>query len=37
MVFSATSINISAILWRSVFLVDEIGVPGENDRPVTNH
>ena len=30
MVFSATFINISAIS-------DEIGVPGENDRPVTSH
>ena len=29
MVFNATVINISAILWRSVLLVDEAEVPGE--------
>jgi hypothetical protein len=31
-VFNATFNNISAILWQSVLLVDEIGVPGENHR-----
>jgi hypothetical protein len=30
MVFNATFNNISAILWRSVLLVEETGVPGEN-------
>ena len=25
------------ISWRSVLLVDEIGVPGENRRPVASH
>ena len=29
MVFNATFNNISVILWRSVLLVDETGVPGE--------
>ena len=37
MVFNATFNNISAILWRSVLLVEEIGVPGENNRPVTGY
>ena len=30
MVFNANFYNISAISWRSVLLVEEIGVPGEN-------
>jgi hypothetical protein len=30
MVFNATFINILVILWRSVLLVEETGVPGEN-------
>ena len=30
MVFNATFNNISAISWRSVSLMDETGVPGEN-------
>ena len=30
MVFSATIYNISVISWRSVLLVEESGVPGEN-------
>jgi tryptophan-rich sensory protein len=30
MVFNSTFNNISAILWRSVLLVEERGVPGEN-------
>jgi hypothetical protein len=29
MVFNATFNNISIILWRSVLLVEETGVPGE--------
>jgi hypothetical protein len=37
MVFYATFDNISAILWRSVLLVEETGVPGENHRPVASH
>jgi hypothetical protein len=35
MVFNATFNNISVISWRSVLLVEEIGVPGENNRPVS--
>jgi hypothetical protein len=30
MVFNATFNNISVIAWRSVLLVEETGVPGEN-------
>jgi len=37
MVFYAIFNNISVISWRSVLLVDETGVPGENQRPVANH
>jgi hypothetical protein len=40
MVFNATfnnKNNISFILWRSVLLVEEIGVPGENHRPAAIH
>jgi hypothetical protein len=37
MVFYATFNNTSVISWRSVLLVKEIGVPGENHRPVANH
>jgi len=37
MVINATFNNISVILWQSVLLVEETGVPGENHRPVTNH
>jgi len=33
MVFNATFNNISVILWWSVLLVEETGVPGENHRP----
>ena len=29
--------NISVILWRSVLLVEETGVPGENHQPVASH
>ena len=28
--------NISVISWRSVLLVEETGVPGENHRPVVS-
>ena len=37
MVFNATFNNISVISWRSVLLMEETGVPGENHRPVTSH
>ena len=33
MVFNTTFNNISVISWRSVLLVKETGVPGENHRP----
>ena len=33
MVFNATFINISGISWRSVLLMEETGVPGENHQP----
>ena len=32
-VFNDTFSNISAISWRSVLVVEEAGVPGENHRP----
>ena len=35
--FNVTFNNISAISWRSVLLVEEIGVPEENHRPVASH
>ena len=37
MVFSATFNNISVILWRSVLMVEETGIPGENHQPFANH
>ena len=37
MVFNATLINISVISWRSVLVVKETGLPGENYRPVTTY
>ena len=37
MVFNATFKNISVITWRSVLLVEETGVPGENHRPVASY
>jgi len=37
MEFNATFNNISVIAWRSVLLVEETGVPGENHRPVASH
>ena len=33
---NATFNNISVLSWRSVLLVEETGVPGENHRPVTD-
>jgi hypothetical protein len=36
MVFSATFNNISITSWRSVLLVEETGVPGENHRPAAS-
>ena len=37
MVFNATFNNISAILWRSVLLVEETRVPWENHRTAETH
>jgi len=37
MVFNTTFNNISVVSWRSVLLVEETGVSGENHRPVANH
>jgi hypothetical protein len=37
MVFNATFNNISARSWRSLLLVDETGVPGENHQPIASH
>ena len=37
MVFNATFNNISVISWQSVLLVEEIGGPRENHRPVASH
>ena len=37
MVFNTTFNNISAILWRSVLLVEETRVPGVNHRPAASH
>jgi len=36
-VFNATFNKISVVLWRSVLLVEETGVPTENHRPVACH
>jgi hypothetical protein len=36
MVFNATFNNISVTLWRSVLLVEETGVSGENHRSVAS-
>jgi hypothetical protein len=36
-VFNATFNNISAISGRSVLLVEENGIPGENFRPFASH
>ena len=37
MVFNTTFNNISVISWRLAFLMEEIGVPGGNHRPVASH
>ena len=37
MVFNATFNNISILSWRSVLMVEESGIPGENHRPVASH
>ena len=37
MVFNATFNNISAILWLSIVLVEEKGVPRENHGSVASH
>jgi len=37
MIFNATFNNISVILWRSVLLVEETGVPVENHQPAIRH
>jgi len=37
MVLNETFNNISVISWRSVSLVEETGIPGENHRPITSH
>jgi hypothetical protein len=37
MVFNATFNNISVIPWRSVLLVVETVVPGENHQPAASH
>ena len=36
MVFKTTSDNISVILWWSVLLLEETGVPGKNDSPAAS-
>jgi hypothetical protein len=37
MVFNATFNNISVISWRSVLLVEKIGVAGEDHRHAAGH
>ena len=37
MVFNATYNNIRVISWRSVLLVEDTRVPGENHRPIASH
>jgi hypothetical protein len=37
MVLNATFINITVISWRSVLMVEETGVPGENHTPVASY
>ena len=37
MMSNATFNNVSVILWQSVLLVEETGVPGESHRPVVSH
>jgi hypothetical protein len=36
MVYNGTFNTISVISWRSVLLVEETGVPGENNQPVAS-
>jgi len=36
-VFNATFNNISVILWHSVLLVEETGVPRDNHQPAASH
>jgi hypothetical protein len=36
-VFNVTFNNISVVLWQSVLLAEETGVPGENHRPAASH
>jgi len=36
-VFNASFNNSSVLSWRSILLVEETRVPGENHRPVANH
>jgi hypothetical protein len=36
-VLNVTFNNISVISWRSVLLVEETGIPGENHLPVESH
>jgi len=36
MVFNATFNNISVVSWQSVLLVEETGVPGENQKPAAS-
>jgi len=37
MVFNATFNNISVLSWRSVLLLEETEVHGENHRPAASH
>jgi len=37
MVFNATFNNILVLSWQSVLLVEETGVPGENQQPAASH
>jgi hypothetical protein len=37
MVFNGTFNNISVTSWRSVLLVEQIGLPAENHQPVPSH
>ena len=37
MVFNTIFNNNSAMSWKSVLLVEEIGVPGENHTPAASH
>jgi hypothetical protein len=37
MVFNATFKNVSVISWGSVLKMEEIGVPGEIQRPAASH